>query len=54
MIKINELIIGGKLGSFVNHFGGILFVSYDALNSSNSEILQRLQVGQNEQTPCQN
>jgi hypothetical protein len=45
MIKINELISRGKFGSFVNHYGGVLLVSYDALNSSGSEILQRLQVG---------
>lgn len=54
MIKIDELISRGKLGTFVNHFGGVLLVSYDALNSSGSKILQRLQVGEAKQKVCHN
>ena len=54
MIKINELITRGKLGTFVTDYGGILLVSYDALNNSGSKILQRIQVGETEQKVCLN
>ena len=50
MINWDRIIENGKLGSFVTNFGGILWVSADALSNSNSKIYKKLQIAQSQQT----
>jgi hypothetical protein len=50
MINWDRFIENGKLGSFVNSFGGILWVSSDAISNSNSQIYKKLQIVQSKQT----
>lgn len=49
-INWDRFIENGKLGSFVNRFGGILWVSADAISYSNSRVYKSLQAQQIKQT----
>ena len=42
-IQTERLIKHGKLCTFINNFGGVLWVRYDSIDRSRKEIAQRLQ-----------